>query len=48
MCELFVLLVFFGNITMAIIYHIKNEYQKAIYHCLWAILSYMAIHNMGG
>ena len=46
MIELVVLTVFSANMVFALIYHFKQDYQKASYHLLWVILTYLVIHNI--
>ena len=46
MIELVALIVFSANMLSALIYHFKQDYQKASYHLLWVIIMYLVIHNM--
>jgi len=46
MSELLVLIVLSANMVFALIYHFKQDYQKATYHLLWVILMFLVIHNI--
>lgn len=46
MIELVGLIVLSANMLFALIYHFKQDYQKASYHLLWVILMYLVIHNI--